>query len=809
MKKKPTPAEAQAEINAIRADSLIRIIRKGLILISVSYKQLTLRMLFSDFFAVLRSVGFVSIPAFLVGFLFLILPQGRDTLLIVVEQMMERNWWSLFGLLTGIVAWSIFSELAVRYSISVSDNSGMNLSDERVLWRKTVQKLLAGSFLLWPGVLVLIALFITMFTAEYIPLGKRVLYIGVAIVMVLIIIWVISFLYFHKFTPRKKGAAKKTLLGHRSLPPKEQRWLDKLYGIYNDYIFTMPKPTNFKGSYRDNLQDFTNLYIGTTPDGPDDFPQNSDALTENRVIPSDFELLNSGKVKSSSGLYKWVYCLPPLKFYKEYHKKVASMSIISAVLLVLISLIPAGWPIYDHIGTPGLVCLAFACYTGIYAGLLFFDKVIIPRFPISIRVFLIFWVIGVSIANQDHPVRIFGETAKRPELSANFRRWFTDYKHKMDQRIGHPSEKYPVVFVCAEGGAFRTGAYTALFLTQMESDLTKQVNPVDLRNSIFAMSGVSGGSVGLGFYNAVAFRSYIPVKDTTTVAKTRKFFLHDSLSPLIGKMFFGEFLNLFYWQQADNFDRAAALEISWESAYEQYIGKGNRNTYTDEFIQPDTGHARPVLFINTTEIETGRQCWMSTVQPSSPLFSAERDLLNSKISQTRYSTAINFSSRFPLFSPGAEINIRDGHRRHYLDGGYVENTGSATMLEILQALKKTAEWQQISPVLISLRFSEEKTNISDIKTFNELTEILSGLYNTRSGRNEIATTQLKSEIKADSGIFIQAPLSPLEKDIPMNWVLSEQSMNRIQKDIKSKLDPNHDIIKNFFSKRLSYLPYKN
>ena len=521
MKKKETPAEAQAEINSLGADSLWLIIKKGFVLIGISYRQLTMRMLFSDFFAVLRSIGFVSIPAFLVGFLFLILPQGRDTLLIVVEQMMEGNWWSLFGLLTGIVAWSIFSELAVRYSISISDNSGMNLTDERVLWRKTVQKLLAGSFLLWPGVLVLIALLITMFTAEYIHMAQRVTYIGIAILMVLIIIWVISFLYFHKFNPRKKGGAKKTLLGHRSLPPEEQRWLDKLYGIYNDYIFTMPKPTNFKGSYRDNLQDFTNLYIGSTPNGPDTFPKDTDALTENRVIPPDFELLNGGKVKSSTGLYKWVYCLPPMKFYKVYHKKVALMSIVSTCLLVLISLIPAGWPIYEHIGAPGLVCLAFACYTGLYTGLLFLDKVIIPRFLISIRLFLICWVIGISIANQDHPVRLYGESTKRPELSANFRRWFSDYKHNMDLRIGHPLVKYPVVFVCAEGGAFRTGAYTALFLTQMEADLAKRVNPIDLRNSIFAMSGVSGGSVGLGFYNAVAFRSRIPVEDTATVAKTR------------------------------------------------------------------------------------------------------------------------------------------------------------------------------------------------------------------------------------------------------------------------------------------------
>lgn len=804
---KPENTHPEA-LAAIRADSLIQAIRKAMVLTWVCWKNLkNKRFFFLDLFSVTGSVGFVAVPAFLVGLILLILPQGRDTLLIIVEQMMSDNYWSLVGLFIAITLWSLFSELAVRYAISISDNSKLNLSDLRVRWRKTIQSMLAGIFLLWPGFLVLIGFMITFFTAEYIRWPERLLYIGIPIIALVLFLWLISFLYFHKFEPKGKSRSKTTILGHRALPDNEQKWLNKLYGIYNDYVFSLPKPTNFKGSFKDELKDFTDLYLSDhAVTDSNVFPQ-SDALNEDRRVPALFELQNMDSIRKSTGIYKWVYKIPSLKFYPEFHKQIRRIALIGLALLVFLSFVPAEWPVYDHIGAPGLVCLAFACYTGIYSGLLYLENVVFPRFPISIRLFLLIWVLVISFINHDHPVRLYGKSEQRPAVQTHFEDWFETYKQKMDKRTGDTLDKYPVVFICAEGGAFRTGAYTALFLTQLEAELSKRKVPIDFRHSIYAMSGVSGGAVGLGFYNAAAFRSNIPFRDTMSVEKTRQFFLHDSLSPLIGKMFFSEFLNLFYWDQADLFDRSAALEKSWESAYNQFVGAGKRNTYGDEFILPDTGLAKPMLLINTAEVETGLQCWMSNVRADSLMFDTRRDLLTKKVPNTRYSTGINFSSRFPLFSPGAKIDVGK-HRLHYLDGGYVENTGSATMLEVLNELRKTKTYRKVLPVVISLRFSEEKKDTGDIKFLNEVNEIISGLYNTRSGRNETATYLLERSLKPESGVYITAPLTPEEQKVPMNWVLSEQSIDRIQFDIKEKLLPDGKILQQFFRKDLTYLPLK-
>ncbi|WP_344764085.1 hypothetical protein [Pedobacter ginsengiterrae] len=803
----PNNQEAFNQAQDFQSNGLLQIIRKGIFLIGLSWKQLRIRDFVADFFSVLGSIGFVSVPAFLVGFIFLILPQGRDTLLVLIEQMLSspHNWWPFFGLVIGVLLWSMASELAIRYAISISDNSGMNLSDERVLWRKTVQKLLAGSFLLWPGILVIIAFFVTMFNAEYLSWPDRLVYFGISILIIIGMLFALSFLYFHKFEPLDKKGPRRTKLGHRSLPPQEQKWINKLYGIYNNHIFSLPKPTNFIGRYRKETQGLVNFYKSSPKGDPNEMPKDKNVLSKNNLIPLEFHLENRDRIQDSVGVLKWVYRLPPFLVYPAFHKQVYKMALSALILLIMISIIPAEWPVYDHIGAAGLVCLAFACYTGLYAGLLFVDKVILPRSPIGIRQLLLIWVVIMSFINQDHPVRIYGKKENRNDIRVHFSDWFAGYKKDVDQRLGYSPEKYPVVFVCAEGGAFRTGAYTALFLTQMEAELIRR--NVDLRHSIFAMSGVSGGSVGLGFYNAAAFRSNIPFRDTVTVEKTRKFFMNDSLSPLIGKMFFGEFLNLFYWKMADRFDRAVALEKSWEGAYGKFVD-GARNTYGDEFILPDTGRAKPVLLINTTEVETGRQCWVSGASLPTAFLATQRDLLANKVSSTRYSTAINFSSRFPLFSPGAAISLAHGHRLHYLDGGYVENTGTGAMLEILDELRSTDAYKMIRPVVISLRFSEVAKDTTDLKALNELTEIFFGLYNTRVGRSEWSSAMLEKRIKADSGIFIKAPLSPEEKKIPMNWVLSEQSMNRIQADIKIKLHPDSSVFRTFFRKDVSYVPLK-
>jgi hypothetical protein len=481
--------------------------KKAFFLIGLSWKRLTLRMMVADLLSVASSIGFVIVPAFFVGLIFLLLPQGRDTLLLVVEQMSAGSFWSLAGLLMALTCWSLFSELGVRYAIAISDNSGMNLTDERVQWRYTAQKLLAATFLLWPTVIVFAGFVWAMQTAEYFSDDKMYLFY-VCLLLVFLLMTALGFLYFHKFGKGTKGKPKRTIFGHRCLPAIEQKWLNKLYGIYNDYIYSLPKPSVFRAPYRRDLQGFTEKFTKGTPVFLAGFPKDRLVFQDGREVPADFGLLNSPRLTGGSGtLYKWVYCIPT-KFYPGLHRQVCLMFLLSLFVMIGVSLIPAESTFFRCFGAPGLVCLALACYTGLYAGLLYLDKALLRAWRVSVRFILIVLFLYTTFGNHDHPVRSYGGKLPRRDMTSQFSKWFSNYKQQMDkQNQGRELSTYPVIFICAEGGAFRTGAYTGLFLTEMEAVLAKTRQKVDFRNSVFAMSGVSGGAVGLGFYNAVAFRA--------------------------------------------------------------------------------------------------------------------------------------------------------------------------------------------------------------------------------------------------------------------------------------------------------------
>lgn len=793
------------------AGSFIPAFEKGWFELSFSFKRLTIRMLVHDFLAVASNIGFVIIPAFLIGLVFLFLPQGRDTLRLVAENVSVFNVLPLLFLLIGIAIWSVISELAVRYAIYISDNSGKNLSDDRVRWRKTVQKLLAAIFLLWPSLIILVGLCWCMLTATYMSAITRFLSFATCMFFVYWVMSVLSNFYFRKFGNPKAGIYKSTKLGERSLPNTEQQYLRKLYGIYEDYIFTLPKASSFQQPYKSDLATFTAHFTETAIETTNNFPQDDKVLRSIRRVPKSFVLIDSKDILDGKGeLYKWTYSIP-LSFYKALHHQIKWFSIASLLIFLLICFIPGDSPFFSILGAPAIVCIAFACYTGIYIGLLYLDKALLKSWKLSLRFLLIIVLIVCSIVNRDHPVRQLNEDiTQRNTIVSQFDSWFNDYKKQIDQQNKgvKSAATYPVVFICSEGGALRTGAYTSLFLANLGQRLEHD-HQVDLRGSVFAMSGVSGGAVGLGYYNAMMYENTGPkIADHAAIDLSKKFFLKDYLSPLIGKMLFGDFLALFLPWHVDLLDRAVALEKAWETAYPSVLGKKYNNVFAQKFAQPQPGNTKPLFIINTTEIETGLQCLIANQRADGILFDAERDLLSKKLKNIRYSTAINFSTRFPIFSPGAMVEAKDGTRLHYLDGGYVENTGSASMLEVLELLKKESKnFALCSPVVINLLFGEDEVNKKSIKFGNEISEILNATLNTRYAKSKIARFKVKEFVNGiDGGLVIDAPLTPKEKNVPMNWVLSEQSMENINNDISKKLNnrSNEGILIKLFSTNLKY-----
>jgi hypothetical protein len=184
----------------------------------------------------------------------------------------------------------------------------------------------------------------------------------------------------------------------------------------------------------------------------------------------------------------------------------------------------------------------------------------------------------------------------------------------------------------------------------------------------------------------------------------------DLLSPLLASMLYPDLLQRFLFFPVQRFDRARALEDSvgyyWNMATgseEFYKDFHLYDLYQDKVSKQSTfaNGSTPALFLNVTRVETGEQMVISNLNPSDP--NPDRNSrLNGLTSLADVDPTMSFplctaaclSARFPLVTPAGYLpakvpddlgNVKDGKFR-YVDGGYFENSGTATVSDLLSAL---------------------------------------------------------------------------------------------------------------------------
>ena len=858
-------------------------------------RSISTKFLLRDVVSIITSAGMVLVFQLLSFLIFVKLPQGQDIIMVAVDELrQDGNTSNLWGLVIGTVAWSIFSEFAVRYAIYVTDNSGNSLSEQRVVWRKAVQQAVADIFLLLPYIVMMLSLW-----ANYKRLQtndqKEYLnsFLGIGAVLYLCMI-IVSQIYFAGRNAQKRKLALieadtdesphwvKNVLDRLTnwcygiythyFPAKDERaWLEKLQGIYNDHVFELHKHTHFNGKMEEAAKEVERVFLSLPAPQCHYFPQSPINMSDAGIIPAAFRLRNfttdgldpaqfdgSGSVMAAglpNGHFRWQYHIP-LGFYKRTHLWLGGFVGLSLIWMVVMLFLNSEY--YDSIGSAGLVLGAFCSWTGIYMGVLFLDFGVLrrgaplrPGSPehgkakyargwrrgagladwmrrsISLRTILLIWLLFASYFNTDHNVRYYdnahlasigllkdhgkcGMTLsdssylptplrcdRRPEMTDHFRQWVARYiaagnSFYVDsaETVDTLKKFLPVVFVCAEGGAMRTGAFTSLALGCLQDHLAQvRHEKLDFRKTIYACSGVSGGSVGLAAFTALAYIDSNSWKKDGLMATSRRFFENDYLSATLGKLFYGDLVQLWWPWHVRSFDRIIGLETSLEHGYAQVT---KTNTFSRDFLKLfNAPQMHPALFINTTEVESGLQCWLPTVRPPATMFLAqERDLFQKKLMNTvPLSTAINFSTRFPIFAPAAcvpqMINCNN-QKYHYVDGGYVENSGAATMLEILHALRPVIDSFRgahinIRPCVITLRFEEDESAVQNISMANEISEILFGIYNTRAGRLTTAQAAMKAYVEDSSlrGQLVKLQLKPDGHKVPMSWVFSAISIGHL------------------------------
>jgi hypothetical protein len=250
--------------------------------------------------------------------------------------------------------------------------------------------------------------------------------------------------------------------------------------------------------------------------------------------------------------------------------------------------------------------------------------------------------------------------------------------------------------VATAGGGIRAAYWTATILERLESDLRwdrlnhssadKPLTENLLRNLLFAISGVSGGSVGAAAYAAAVHEhdaSGSDVRPTTYLQE-------DFLAPGIASMIFIDGpANLL--PDFGQIDRGEALERGFETASRTDKDKDGLASHKFLSFFPTMSEVakikswRPALLLNATHQETGRRIITSHIKIERDNFPDSYDALQVLETDVRLSTAAHNSARFTYVSPAGDlISATEPHRNkgYVIDGGYFENYGAETALEL-------------------------------------------------------------------------------------------------------------------------------
>lgn len=490
---------------------------------------------------------------------------------------------------------------------------------------------------------------------------------------------------------------------------------------------------------------------------------------------------------------------------------------------------------YLYIGLAGLVLyllainwLGFARGIGpfpfiilAFAVLLAFDN-IVSAFSIKLNINFHFLLLVLALAfgfGETHFVRTItpqgnnNNYAGRPPLYNYLTAWLNDRNVLADT-----AKAYDVYFVMANGGASRSGYWTASVLGKIE-DSTLVYSPTNrFSDHVFCLSGTSGGGVGVA-----TFFSLLRDKEQRTKplynSSARAYLKQDYFTYTFARMLGPDFFNyIFHFSSVK--DRAAALEISFEHSARKHEDSVYEVPFYDEmnkFPAMQNGKVyMPILFVNTTRMQDGNPGVVTNLKLDSTIFNNRVDvlkLLKSDADISITSGAI-LGARFPYLSPAGRIA-----NNYFVDGGYFDNSGAGVVQEVIRGIISIAKddsmhngtagriYQQVhklrfkvlhivnSPVDLD---SSRITKVAPIK--NDLMAPLLtivGAYDMQTTVNDGRLINFIKDINTyenkDHADYTQISLykdatekQPNEKEpsYAMNWFMSDNTLRRIDNRLR-------------------------
>jgi hypothetical protein len=410
-----------------------------------------------------------------------------------------------------------------------------------------------------------------------------------------------------------------------------------------------------------------------------------------------------------------------------------------------------------------------------------------------------------GMSTHEHPMKPPVES--RPSFDAYTDAWLSD------RCAGHV--RCPVILVAAEGGGIRGAAWTAVVLSRLTAMLDTQQHiegePLFPRY-IFAASGVSGGSLGLATYAGMLAQPS-PTQAATLEGRAQEMLSHDFLAPTLANAFFADFTQRWLPGAWLN-DRSRALTRAWESA----ARKQGVSAFAEPFAalyESAAGKAAPAvpaLFLNSTTVNEGRRFIQ---HPFQPIATPQRQPWTAGFDGSSWldprvplSEVVLNSARFTYVSPAGTLETAQPNppvpgRLQLVDGGYFENSGTTTLLEVMRLLRARAHQRHLSLRFLVIHISNDPQMTDFIDRHDpshplplystacpplpgpvrssvrgEAIAPLDALLDTRSARGEYARVQLLNALKPDDADPAQGDmlwhfrLCRGNYPIPLGWTIS-------------------------------------
>jgi hypothetical protein len=297
-------------------------------------------------------------------------------------------------------------------------------------------------------------------------------------------------------------------------------------------------------------------------------------------------------------------------------------------------------------------------------------------------IFIIAGIVASNIDNNHLDVETIGlQTSGTPRRIESFVQQFRRLHPApaaMDTS-GVGLARVPVFFIAANGGGTMQAYWTASVISYLREATSYQID-----DYIFAMSGASGGAEGMAI-NIMAWGER--TKPRTVV---KQIYSHDYLTAGMAMMFGTDL-----WASVLPFNMQRLPNRS-EWFREKYGRHLNDYLHHTRWSRPyrevwdDTSTWTPMYFANTTQAENGERwiaspCGMTDELGVYTSGISLLDRLSKDHRDLQFGDAVLLSSRFPYISTAGKI---DG-LGHFIDGGYHDNSGIETLLEIYNAVESS------------------------------------------------------------------------------------------------------------------------